>query len=75
MGPAPETLRDVSVQLPAELVDYLIKESERAGVKPADILQQAITNFRFLREHVNAGGSVLLDEKGKALQKVELPSS
>ncbi len=74
MEPAQESLQEVSVFLPAHLVSYLLHEAERLNVKPADILQQAIANYRFLRERADAGASVLLDERGKSLQKVELPS-
>ena len=74
-APAPETLQEISVSLPAELVTYLIEEAKRANIQPADLLQQAIVNYRFLLERANAGVSVLLDEKGKSLQKVELPTS
>ena len=74
-APAPESLEEISVYLPTELVNYLFTESERMGIRPADLLQQAIVNYRFLLERAQAGASVLLDEKGKSLQKVELPTS
>ena len=74
-APAPESLQEISVSLPADLVTYLIETSRRLGIQPADLLQQAIINYRFLLDKANAGASVLLDEKGKSLQRVELPMS
>jgi hypothetical protein len=74
-APPPESLQEISVSLPTELVTYLIEESRRANIQPADLLQQAISNYRFLLERSNAGANVLIEERGKALKKVDLPMS
>lgn len=74
-APAPESLQEISVSLPSDLVQYVINEAQRANIQPADLLQQAIINYRFLLERANAGANVLIEEKGKPLKKVELPMS
>ncbi len=74
-APAPETLQEISVSLPSDLVNYVIEEARRASIQPADLLQQAIINYRFLLERANAGASLLIEEKGKSLKKLELPTS
>lgn len=73
--PAAVDLETISVSLPKDLVEYLVSQAHSMGIQPADLLQQAIFNYRFLLDRANAGATVLLDEKGKSLQKVELPTS
>jgi hypothetical protein len=74
-APPPESLQEISVSLPRELVDYLFQESSRANIQPADLLQQAILNYRFLLERSKAGANVLIEERGRPMKKVDLPMS
>lgn len=64
-------LQQVTVKLPKDLVDYIQVEASRRNVAPADILQKAVVNDRFLREQQDGGSNVLL-EKGRTFSKVAL---
>lgn len=70
-----ENLVEITASLPADLVSFIQRQAGIKNVNAADILQQAIYNYKFLEEKKDAGVSVLLDEKGLGLRKVELPSA
>lgn len=58
-------LQEITVSLPADLVHYMQEEAQRRDVNPADVLQQAVVNDRYLRQQQEAGSNVLLEKDTK----------
>jgi hypothetical protein len=51
--------------LPEEAMTYLKEESGRRGISMADVLRQAISTDKFLKEATDEGANILIDRKGK----------
>jgi predicted transcriptional regulator len=68
---APIDLQQVTVSLPADLVEYLQREAANRKVSAADVLQQAVANDMYLRQQQLDGSTVLL-EKNKKLSQIAL---
>jgi len=60
--------------LPTDAVDYLKTEAARRGISMADVLRQAISVDRYIREKSKGGADVLIAEEGKQPSKLLLTS-
>ena len=58
-------LQEITVSLPTDLVQYMQDEAAKRHINPADVLQQAIVNDRYLREQQSNGLNVLLEKDAK----------
>lgn len=56
--------------LPEEAMTYLKEESTRRGISMADVLRQAISTDKYLKEATETGASILIDRKGKKLTEL-----
>ena len=63
----------VTVNLPDQTVQALKELADKRGVTMTQVLRQSIENEQFLREEVNRGSKILLEEPDKSKRIVILP--
>ncbi len=56
--------------LPDDSMDYLRSEASRRGISMADVLRQAISTDKYLKEATDTGADILVKRKGDTTTKL-----
>jgi predicted DNA-binding protein len=59
-----------SINLSEDAVEFLRKRSKGEGKTVADIIREAISTEKFLREAVDSGKKILIEDRDRLLRQV-----
>jgi predicted DNA-binding protein len=59
-----------SINLSEDAVEFLRKRSKSEGKTVADIIREAISTEKFLREAVDSGKKILIEDRDRLLRQV-----
>ena len=69
MGAAPKTVK-TSVNLPEESIEALREIASKTGSSMSDVIRQAISTEKFLRNEAEQGNRILIQDKDKNVKEI-----